>query len=87
MARFGVQDMEAIMRKFNDNLIRNLRARYFGVLRVMDSGKYRDKFFSLSANLLEDSITMAVVMATIVRNKRRILEAEETGQETTNERS
>ena len=73
MSQFEVPMMEKKVRKFNMNLIRNLRPDHFEGLGVMDSRKYRQKFEWLSANLTIDSLAMVVVFATIVKNMRRLL--------------
>jgi hypothetical protein len=75
--RYTDNEYQAILSKFDMVVIANLHDEDFVDFGIMDSKKYATKLFRLmeQQGLNEEEFTMAVVLATAVKSKKRILNA------------
>ena len=71
----GEAEVRSIMQHFSIRAINNIKAQDFAEFGIMDSAKYRAKFLRVSKELTHSERTMVVVLATAVKNRRRILTA------------
>jgi len=71
------QDLTILLTSLDLDILATLNPEDFEGFGMMNSHVYRKKFFDIAkaANLSKDALMMVIVLATVVKNKKRILAA------------